>query len=380
MKINQTPKIAIFHDWFTTYAGSERVVEQLLSTFPEADVFALVDLLPENNRTFLNGRKVNTSKLQNYWITKKYFRPFVLLFPWIVEQFDFSSYDVVITSSHCVAKGAITGPDQLNICICYSPMRYIWDLQHQYLKESGLANGIRSFFVRWMLSNLRTWDARTAQSVDFFIAISHYIKRRIKKVYGRDSVVIYPPLDTKEIIYSETKKDVYITASRFVAYKKIDLIVDAFREMPEKRLIVIGDGPMFKKIQQNSPKNVSLMGWVTQEELNEKISEAKAFIFAAEEDFGLAPLEAQASGTPVIAFRKGGATETLVGIESDAPTAVYFENQDKDAICNAIDEFEKMTLKISPKACRDNASKFSVEQFRRSIENFVLTKWHERQL
>jgi glycosyltransferase involved in cell wall biosynthesis len=317
-------RIAIVHDWLTTYAGAERVLEQMLICFPDADLFSLVDFLPPGQRDFIQNKRVTTSFIQRMpWARSKY-RSYLPLMPLAIEQFDLSSYDLVISSSHAVAKGVITGPDQLHICMCYSPIRYAWDLQHQYLRESGLDRGMKGWLARCVLHRTRMWDQRTANGVDEFIAISNFIARRIRKAYRRDSTVIYPPVDVESFSLRQDKEDFYLTASRLVPYKRVDLIVEAFSRMPEKKLVVIGAGPEFSRIKASAGHNVDFLGYQPGEVLRDHMQRARAFVFAAEEDFGIAPLEAQACGTPVIAYGKGGALETIRGEESVEPTGVFF--------------------------------------------------------
>lgn len=358
-------KIAIVHDWLTVYAGAERVLEQMLKCYPEADIYSLIDFLPRNGRQFIRDKSVTTSFIQKLPLSRSKYRAYLPLMPLAVEQFDLSSYDVVISSSHSVAKGILTGPDQLHLCMCYSPIRYAWDLQHQYLKESGLTSGIKGWFAKYILHKIRIWDLRTANGVDGFIAISNFISRRIWKVYRRKSIIIYPPVEVDSFEICNDKEGYYLTASRMVPYKKIGLIVQSFKEMPNKHLVVIGDGPDFEKIKLLAGPNVTLLGYQSFDVLSMHMKKSKAFIFAAEEDFGIAPLEAQASGTPVIAYGKGGALETIVGsnIEGKKRTGVFFYNQTAKAIIAAIEEFEALTEKISPADCRENAMRFSPQRF-----------------
>lgn len=358
-------KIAIVHDWLTTYAGAEKVLEQLLKLYPQADIFTIVDFLPERDRAFLVGHKIMTSFIQQLPFAKTKYRNYLPLMSLAVEQFDVSIYDLVISSSHAVAKGIITGPNQKHICICYSPIRYAWDLQHQYLKESGLCQGLKGWIAKYFLHKMRIWDSRTANGVDSFIAISDFIARRIWKVYRRESTIIYPPVDVEAFMLHAVKEDFYLTASRMVPYKKIDLIVEAFSMMPDKKLIVIGDGPDMKKIKAKAGANVILMGYQSFEVLRDHMQRARAFVFAAEEDFGIAPVEAQACGTPVIAFGKGGAVETVI----DGVSGVFFENQSVESLCEAVERFEK--LNFVPKVIRENAMRFSVERFKKEMKEFV---------
>ncbi|WP_312420629.1 glycosyltransferase family 4 protein [Anaerospora hongkongensis] len=364
-------KIAIIHDWLVTYAGAERVLEQMLHVFPNADLYSIVDFLPNEKRGFIKNKKVQTSFIQKLPLSESKYRQYLPLMPLAIEQFDLSSYNIIISSSHAVAKGVLSGPDQLHLCMCYSPIRYAWDLQHQYLKESGLDKGIKGWMAKWILHNIRNWDYRTANGVDEFIAISTFIAKRIQKVYRRESLVIYPPVDVEAFSYCEKKEDFYFTASRMVPYKKIDLIVEAFSQMPDKRLVVIGDGPDYKKIKAKAGQNVQLLGYQPFMILKEHMQKAKAFIFAAEEDFGIAPLEAQASGTPVIAFGKGGVLETIRGLDNPMPTGVFFNDQTIPSIVEAVNAFEKNRDKITATACRENSLRFSPERFRREFEEFV---------
>ncbi len=371
-------RIAIVHDWLVVYAGAERVLEQMLACYPDADLFSLVDFLPAGQRAFIDNKPVTTSFIQRLPRARKKYRGYLPLMPLAVEQFDLSAYDLVISSSHAVAKGVLTGPDQLHLCMCYSPIRYAWDLQHQYLREAGLERGIKGWVAKAILHYIRLWDTRTGNGVDAFIAISRHIARRIRKVYGRDSTVIYPPVDVADFPLRADKEDFYVTASRMVPYKKVDLIVEAFSAMPDKRLVVIGDGPDFAKVQAKAGPNVQLLGFAGAEVLRDHLQRARAFVFAAEEDFGIAPLEAQACGTPVIAFGKGGALETIIPLpeaesaaSSPAPTGVFFYEQSVAAIIAAVERFEGAGAAITPQVCRENALRFAPERFRAEFTAFV---------
>ncbi|MEW5992854.1 MAG: glycosyltransferase family 4 protein, partial [Candidatus Zixiibacteriota bacterium] len=348
-------RVAIVHDWLVTYAGAERVLEAMLDCFPDAELFSLVDFMPPAQRGFIQNKAVTTSFIQKLPFARRKYRNYLAWMPLAVEQFDLSGYDLVISSSHAVAKGVLTDPDQLHICMCYSPIRYAWDLQHQYLREAGLERGIKGWVAKWILHRIRLWDARTANGVDEFIAISNFIARRIWKVYRRESSVIYPPVDVGSFPLQEAKEDFYVTASRMVPYKKIDLIVEAFSAIPERRLVVIGDGPDFDKIRAKAGPNVELLGFKEQAVLRDYLQRARAFVFAAEEDFGIAPLEAQACGTPVIAYGKGGALETVVGMgrgdDGQAPTGIFFDRQSVDSLRQAVDLFESHRQVFHPVAC-----------------------------
>jgi glycosyltransferase involved in cell wall biosynthesis len=370
-------RIAVIHDWLTTYAGAERVLEQILALYPDADLFAVCDFLSESDRAFLGGRIPTTTFIQRLPGARKHYRSYLPLMPLAIEQIDLSAYDLVISSSHAVAKGVLTGPDQLHISYVHSPIRYAWDLQHQYLKESGLDRGFKGGLAKWILHKIRIWDYRTANGVDYFIANSNFIARRIWKNYRRNSKVIYPPVDISKFTLSENKDEYYLTASRMVPYKKIDLIVEAFASMPEKRLIVVGDGPDMKKIRKKAGSNVELVGYHEFEVLRDYMQRAKAFIFAAEEDFGIVPVEAQACGTPVIAFGKGGTLETVIPLGNEYPTGLFFQDQSVGAIVEAVEEFENKGGDINGKDCRTNAEKFSINVFRNAFKNLVEIKWKE---
>ena len=364
-------KVAIVHDWLVTYAGAEKVLEQLLNIFPEADLYSIVDFLPENNRNFIKNKKVTTSFVQKLPKAKTKYRNYLPLMPLAIEQFDLGGYDLIISSSHCVAKGIITSPNQVHISYVHSPIRYAWDLQHQYLKEAGLNKGLKGWIAKAILHYMRLWDYRTSNGVDYFVANSQFIAKRIWKCYRREATVIYPPVNVNAFKLCKTKDKFFLTASRMVPYKKMDLIVEAFNKMPGKELIVIGNGPEFNKIKAKAGKNVRILGYQPFEVLKEHMQKAQAFIFAAEEDFGITPLEAQACGTPVIAYGKGGVLETILGLDNEKPTGIFFKEQRIDSICNAVSIFEENQKKFKPENCRENAERFSNEVFLKNIKKFV---------
>jgi glycosyltransferase involved in cell wall biosynthesis len=356
-------RVAIIHDWLTVYAGAEKVLEQLLILYPDAEVFTLVDFLPHEQRSFLGSVKVHTSFIQHLPRARKNYRSYLPLMPLAIEQFDLSEFNIVISSSYAVAKGVLTGPDQMHICYCHSPIRYAWDLQHQYLRESRLETGLKGWMAKAILSYIRIWDSRTSNGVDQFIANSSYIARRIKKVYGRDSIVIPPPVDIPKISIKHEREDYYVTASRMVPYKRIDLIVKAFNRMPDKRLIVLGTGPMLDNIKAIAQSNVSILGYQPQDILEKHLSNAKAFIFAAEEDFGIAPVEAQAHGTPVIAFGKGGIRDSVI----PGKTGIFFQEQTPESLIDAIEYFEKIESSFDSTYIHKHADGFRPEIFRAAM-------------
>lgn len=366
-------KTAIVHDWFTTYAGSERCVESFLKIWDEAEIFGLVDFLSDRNRKFLKGKKINTSFIQNLPFAKKNHRIYLPIFPLAIENFDFSGFNLVISSSHAVAKGSLTNSEQLHICYCHTPMRYAWDLYHQYLKESNLDSGLKGFLVKKTLHKLRIWDSSTANRVDYFIANSNHIARRIKKIYNRESEVINPPVDVNNFTCESTKEKYYLTISRLVQYKKVNLIVEAFAQMKDKKLIVIGDGPDLKKIKSSASKNIEIMGYLNFQHMSEYLKKAKAFVFAAEEDFGIVMVEALACGTPVIALQRGGAAEII----ENHKNGILFKEQTKESIINAVNEFETTSEKFDSAEISNTARKFSREVFEEKMKNFVNKKCDE---
>ncbi len=362
-------RVAIVHDWLVTLAGAEKVLEQIIFLYPHADLYSIVDFLSTAERAVLGGKVACTSFIQHLPKAKKNYRTYLPLMPLAVEQFDLSGYDLIISSSHAVAKGVITGPDQLHICYCHSPIRYAWDMQAQYLREAGLDKGLKSTFVRYLLYKMRNWDYRTSNGVDYFISNSDYIGRRIRKVYRCNSETIYPNVSVEDFSLHVDKEDFYLTASRMVPYKKMDLIVRAFSRMPSKRLVVIGDGPQFEKIKSAAASNVTILGYQSFEVLRDYMQRAKAFVFAAEEDFGIVPVEAQACGTPVIAFGKGGALETVV----EGKTGMFFYEQTAEAICHAVKKFENNFIP-DPELIRQHAMAFSNERFQGQFKTFVEEK------
>ncbi len=367
-------RVAVVHEWLTTFAGSETVLREILALYPQADLFTLVDFLSDADRARIFGKQAKTSFIQRLPFARKRYRGYLPLMPFAVEQFDLSAYELVISSHHAVAKGVLTGPDQLHICYCHTPIRYAWDLQHEYLAQSGLARGFRSALARIVLHYVRLWDMRTAAGVDHFVSNSKFIARRIRKVYGREATVIHAPIDMARFTLTPQKDGFYLAASRMVPYKRIDLIVKAFAALPERRLIVIGDGPEFAAIKRLAGSNVTMLGFQPDSVLIDHLQRARAFIFAAQEDQGLMPVEAQACGTPVIAFRKGGSSETVIGLDdaaSRAPTGLFFEAQTADAITAAVTLFERDGAVISPSACRQNAERFDIAHFRSAFSGFV---------
>ncbi len=363
-------KVAIIHEWLVDYSGSERVLEQILNLFPHADLYAVVDFLPSGSRGFIQNKSVQTSFIQQLPFAKSNFRSYLPFMAIAIEQFDLSEYDLVISSSHAVAKGVITSPDQLHIAYVHSPIRYAWDLQHQYLREAGLEQGIRSWLTRWILHQIRLWDIRTANGVDYFIANSQFIARRVQKIYRRSSRVIYPPVDVEnfELNPEIEREDFYLTAARFVPYKKIDLIVEAFSQMGDRRLIVIGEGKGAAKLKQMATPNITFLPYQPPAKLKEYMQRSRAFVFAAIEDFGITLVEAQACGTPIIALGKGGAKETV-----NVETGVLFPEQTVASLIEAIQKFEQSSFQAQ--TIRNHALDFAPQRFRQELGAFTTQAW-----
>lgn len=368
-------KVAIVHEWLTVIAGSESCFKVFTEIYPDADIFLLVSDEESVKKLGINPNRIKTSFIQKFPKSKTKWKNYLPFFPFAVEQFDLSEYDLIISSSHAVAKGVITNANQTHICYIYSPIRYAWDLYHQYLSEANLTKGLKGFFAKAVLHYIRRWDLGTANRVDEFIPISQYIEKRVWRTYRRESYkVIYPPVAIDDFTLKTEKEDFYLTASRQVPYKKIDLIVEAFSQMPNTKLVVIGDGPEAKKIKEKAGANVEILGYQNFEVLKDYMQRAKAFVFAAEEDFGIIPIEAQACGTPVIAYGKGGSLETVRGKfkgqeiqESD--TGVYFKNQTVPSLIEAVSFFEENYAKFDVNKIREFAVTFDKQIFKDNIIN-----------
>lgn len=359
----QSYKLALVHEWLSIVAGSEKVVGELLALYPNADLFTLVDFFDNDARKLLHDKRAQTSFIQNLPFAKTSFRSYLPLMPLAIEQFDVSKYDVVISSHHAVAKGVLTHQNQLHICYCHSPMRYAWDFYHEYLREAKLDKGLRGAIAKLMLHYLRLWDVASANRVDVFVANSHYIARRIKRVYNREATVIYPPVEVEKFDFKPNKDNYYLAVARFVPYKKVDVIVEAFSRMPDKKLVLIGEGD--KSVLKHATRNIEVIGFQPFESLKTYLASAKAFVYAAEEDFGITIVEAQASGTPVIAFGKGGATETVL----NGKTGVLFPEQTAERLIEAVKIFEQTDFDHA--AIRNHAERFDRAIFAEKIKTFI---------
>jgi glycosyltransferase involved in cell wall biosynthesis len=359
-------KIAIIHDWLVTNAGAEKVLKNIIDIYPNADIFSLVDFLNEKNRKdVINERIVKTSFIQKLPFAENHFRNYLPLFSNAIESFDLSSYDLIISSSWAVAKGVKTTPSQIHISYCHTPIRYAWDLYDEYTSNIKQP---KKFLVEQTLKRLRKWDIKTLTRVDFFIANSKFVQKRIDKTYKRESTVIYPPVNTNKFILNEKKEDYYLTACRLVSYKKTKLIVEAFNQMPNKKLIVIGDGEEHEIIKKIAKENITLLGYQEFEEMIKFMQKARAFVYAAIEDFGIVPIEAQACGTPVIALNDGGTAETVI----DGINGVHFQKQTCEDIIDAIKRFELMDFDY--KKISLLSKKYSEERFKKEFKLFVDSK------
>ncbi len=360
-------RTALIHDWLVTIGGAERALLDMLQVVPDAELFTICDFLTPPNRARFGGRSIHTTFIQKCPFAKSRYRDYLPLMPLAIEQLDVSQFELVISSSTAVAKGVLTGPDQLHIAYVNSPMRYAWDLSHQYLYTPRFRRWPLGWAARACLHYLRLWDVRTALGVDVFVANSHFIARRIQKVYRRDSVVVYPPVDVAAFELQSEKDDYYVTVARAVPYKRLDLMCDAFARMPRRKLIVIGDGPDLPALKRRAIPNVTLLGHQPPEAMRQAVQNARAFVFAAVEDFGIAPVEAQACGTPVIAFGRGGTSETVL----DGKTGVLYYDQSPEALMQAIEVFERNRETFDPAEIREHSLRFSRERFLKEFAEVI---------
>jgi glycosyltransferase involved in cell wall biosynthesis len=360
-------KTVLIHDWLVSLGGAEKVLDAIFSLYPSS-IYTLVKREGSFDGSSFAEAKIVTSFIQKLPFALQNHRNYLPFFASAIESFDLSDFDVILSSSHAVAKGVKVREGQLHICYCHTPMRYAWDLQGEYLSQ---LSGIKERLAKWTLSHLRKWDVGNLEGVHHFVANSHYIAERIKRIYGREAEVIYPPVQTELFKFQQDKEDFYLTMSRLVPYKRVDLIVEAFSKMPSKRLIVIGDGPEMERIKKLAESNVELLGFQSDAVVRDYLSRARGFIFAAEEDFGIAPVEAQAAGTPVIAYGKGGVLETVI----ENQTGIFFDEQTISSLVEAIGQFEKM--QFDPQRIRLNAERFNETRFKKEFKQFVEVKWEE---
>ena len=359
------PKIALVHDWFNEAGGAEKVVKEILYCYPDADVFCLFDFFDKKNRDeYLMGKKTHRSFIQYIPFARHIYRNLFPLFPFAIESMNLKDYNVIISSSSCVAKGVKRKKGQLHISYCHSPARYAWDLKEDYLKvsNSGLVKAVLSYFFE----RLRKWDLKSSDRVDYFISNSYFVKERIEQFFHRESTVIYPPVNVEMKKTSHERTDTYITVSRLVTYKNVELIVEAFRRMPELKLEIAGNGPLRRKILKNLPSNVTYLGYIDEDTKHIKISSAKAFIAAATEDFGISIVEAQSYGTPVIIPSIGGYKETV-----NQKTGVFFNNKTVEEMVETIRDFHSKNRVFHTEEFQENIKIFSIERFQNEFKAFA---------
>ncbi|WP_051564609.1 glycosyltransferase family 4 protein [Desulfovermiculus halophilus] len=357
-------KTAIVHYWLIGMRGGEKVLSALLDIFPDADIFTHVYDLKAVSEKIAN-HNVYTSFIQDLPFSKRLYQNYLPLMPLALEQFDLRDYDLVISSESGPAKGVLTRPDALHICYCHTPMRYLWDMYHDYKKQAG---PLKRLAMTPLLHYMRMWDLASAQRVDHFIANSNYVASRIRKYYRQNATVIYPPVAVDEFYSSDEPKDFYLMVGQLVGYKRADLAVRAFNRMG-KRLVVIGDGEQLSMLQKIAKKNIVLMGKQPFEVIKKHFARCRALIFPGMEDFGIVPVEAMASGRPVIAYGRGGALETIV----EGETGLFFREQSEVSIIEAVEEFEKTKSNITSEACRNQAKTFDLDRFTEEIKEFVLS-------
>jgi glycosyltransferase involved in cell wall biosynthesis len=367
-------RIALVHDWLDTWGGSEAVLVELARAFPDSDVYTLVDFLAADERARIDAARIVTSPLARAPGARRWFRYAAVLWPSLIQRFDLSRYDAIVSDSHAIAKGPRKRPGQTHVCYCHTPARFAWTMESTYTELSAAGSPTRRVLTQRALARFRAWDLCAAAQVDRFVANSQHIAQAIERCYGRSANVVHPPVDVERFMRAGDASvggSYYVTVSRLVAYKRIDLIVEAFRTLPDRRLVVIGDGPGRAALAARCPANVELAGRLDDETTAARVASAQAFVFAAEEDFGIAPMEAQAAGVPVIAYARGGAIETIRGLESARPTGVFFGEQTSAAIAAAVRNFEANATRIASAACRDNASRFTATRFRADMQRIV---------
>ncbi|PSJ58546.1 glycosyltransferase [Pseudaminobacter soli (ex Li et al. 2025)] len=367
--IDRNSRIAVVHDWCPDFRGGERVLARICSQLPNAEVFTLFDFLPEAvKHQYFYDVEFHASAANRLPMVRRYYRALFFLCPFLIEQFDVTGYDAVISSSAAFSRGVITRPDQPHLCYVHSPARYAWDEQFSYLEQGKLGFGLKGTLFRYMLHRLREWDTRTAHGPDLMLANSSYVRTRIKRIYGRDSRVVFPPVSLGELDYVEDKDDYYVSASFLAPYKRTDLVIQAFNEMPSRRLVVVGEGQQSARLRALAGPNVTFAGFLARKDYVRTIAQAKAMVFAGCEDFGIALAEAQACGTPLIAFGRGGAADIVRRLgATEKPTGVLFDRQTVASLRDAIDRFEENSGEITPESCWHNSLRFSEERFDREF-------------
>jgi len=360
------PRVAIVHYWLVAMRGGERVVEALADLYPDADIFTHVydrSMLSES----LNRHRIETTFIQRLPDSVRRYRSYLPLMPLALEQLDLRNYDVVISSESGPAKGIITLPGTLHVCYCHTVMRYLWDMYHEYRAQAGaLTRCLMPFGAHY----LRLWDQSSAARVDTFVANSRNVAERIRKTYRRDATVINPPVDVDRFRADRPREDFYLTVSQLVSYKRVDLIVEAFSRL-KLPLVVIGEGTELDKLRRLAASNVQFIGRQSDEVVAEHLERCRAFVFAANEDFGIVPVEAQAAGAPVIAYGFGGVTETVI----PGVTGLFFAEQTSQSLVEAVRRFESGALVSEPKVLHEHAQGFARSRFTREFESFIEQQW-----
>jgi len=355
-------RVALVHDYLNQYGGAERVLEAFCEIWPEAPIFTLVYDEESTGRAFA-ARRIKTSFLQKIPLAKRRHRPFLMLMPWAVEQFDLSKYDLVVSDTASFAKGVITGPETPHFCYCHTPIRYLWDDSLKYVKDFNYPSFLKKI-IPFFLNYLRIWDISAADRPQKYLANSNFVAGRIKKYYKKEAEVIYPPVKTALFYTVNEPEDYFLLVSRFLSYKKIDIAIKAFNELGWK-LKIIGDGPEKKRLKEMAEENIEFLGLVDEKKLAFYYARCRALIFPQEEDFGITALEAMSSGRPVIAFKGGGALEII----KEGENGIFFEKQDADSIKEALKRFNLM--KFDSQVIRRHALSFDKEIFKQKIKKFV---------
>jgi glycosyltransferase involved in cell wall biosynthesis len=371
-------RAAIVHDWLPLFSGAEEVVANLMAVIGPSDLFTLFNLLSAEDEARLGAARIVTSYLDRLPGRERYYRSTFPFCPQAIESFDLSSYDLVLSSSAAFSKGVIVHPHQKHVSYVHTPVRYAWDQTYEYLASSRALRGLTGVVLKHLLHQLRVWDSRTGQGPDLMIANSSTVRRRIEQIYGRQALIVAPPVDTGAFALQEKKDDYFFAASRLVPYKRMDVLVDAFTAMPGSRLLLAGDGPDLSKLKKRAGPNVEFLGKVSRSALIAYMAGARAFVFAGYEDFGIVMAEAQASGTPVIAYKQGGAADIVVPLGQPHPTGILFSQQTAASLQEAIGHFNSAPEAISPIDCRTNAMRFSVAKFREKMQTVLSAVADER--
>jgi glycosyltransferase involved in cell wall biosynthesis len=364
-----SPRTAVVTDWLTVRGGAARVLESVLAPRAGADVHALLYDARSFRDSPIGRRAVRTSFLQRLPLIHRTYRAALPLMPLAIERLDMRPYDLVISLAYAVASGVLTSADQLHVSYVCTPMRYAWDLQRSYLEDTRRARAA-AFLAHPLLHYLRLWDLASSRRPDVLVAASHYVARRIAKLYGRPADVVHPPVEVGRFRPDRPRDDFYLTVSRLVPYKKIDVLAKACSRLG-RRLVIIGDGPERRRVLRGTGDSVVCLGWQPDEVVADHLERCRAFVFAADEDFGIAPVEALAAGAPVIAYGKGGVLETVTAGE----TGVFFDRQTPDAVMRAVTDYEAMAGRFHPARLRESAEPFGPEQFRRRFEAIIDREW-----